>query len=144
MTTKEIIEEYYKHANAGYLAHAKEMGWIGSARPVVLQIYCEPLQRFRLAGAGHGPKQPPDEHRKRLETYFDPLPFWYPPFEEALIDETRFPLHALTQRPMAMYHSWGSQNAWLRQIHGWNRLYVPRQIAERLELVDDAHWSVGS
>ena len=27
-----------------------------------------------------------------------------------------FPLHALTQRPMAMYHSWGSQNAWLRQI----------------------------
>ena len=29
-----------------------------------------------------------------------------------------FPLHAITQRPMAMYHSWGSQNAWLRQIHG--------------------------
>ena len=27
-----------------------------------------------------------------------------------------FPLHAITQRPMAMYHSWGSQNAWLRQI----------------------------
>ena len=23
----------------------------------------------------------------------------------------------ITQRPMAMYHSWGSQNAWLRQIH---------------------------
>ncbi len=27
-----------------------------------------------------------------------------------------YPLHAITQRPMAMYHSWGSQNAWLRQI----------------------------
>ncbi len=26
------------------------------------------------------------------------------------------PLHAVTQRPMFMYHSWGSQNAWLRQI----------------------------
>ena len=38
---------------------------------------------------------------------------------------------------MAMYHSWGSQNAWLRQIHGWNRLYVPRQLAEKLDLADD-------
>ncbi len=25
---------------------------------------------------------------------------------------------------MAMYHSWGSQNAWLRQIHGKKLLYV--------------------
>jgi anaerobic selenocysteine-containing dehydrogenase len=29
---------------------------------------------------------------------------------------------------MAMYHSWGSQNAWLRQIHGKNPLYVPTRI----------------
>ena len=28
-----------------------------------------------------------------------------------------YPLNAITQRPMAMYHSWDSQNAWLRQIH---------------------------
>jgi sulfite dehydrogenase (quinone) subunit SoeA len=25
---------------------------------------------------------------------------------------------------MAMYHSWDSQNAWLRQIHTYNYLYV--------------------
>jgi anaerobic selenocysteine-containing dehydrogenase len=24
-----------------------------------------------------------------------------------------------------MYHSWGSQNAWLRQIHGRNPMYLP-------------------
>ena len=33
---------------------------------------------------------------------------------------------------MAMYHSWGSMNAWLRQIHGGNRLYMnlePGEIA---------------
>jgi Fe-S-cluster-containing hydrogenase component 2 len=30
----------------------------------------------------------------------------------------------VTQRPMAMYHSWDSQNAWLRQIHAHNYLYV--------------------
>ena len=38
---------------------------------------------------------------------------------------------------MAMYHSWGSQNAWLRQIHGSNRLYVPRAVAANLGLADD-------
>ncbi len=38
---------------------------------------------------------------------------------------------------MAMYHSWGSQNAWLRQIHGSNRLYVPRTAAENLGIGDD-------
>ena len=36
----------------------------------------------------------------------------------------RYPLDAITQRPMAMYHSWDSQNAWLRQIHSHNYLHV--------------------
>ncbi len=130
---------FYKHANAAYLAHAHDMGWIGNAAPVVLQIYCEPLQRFRLAAQGHGAKQPPAQHRDRVNTYFDPLPYWYPPFEETHVDETAFPLHAVTQRPMAMYHSWGSQNAWLRQIHGWNPLFVPVRVAEELDL-EDGDW----
>ncbi len=61
----------------------------------------------------------------------DPLPVWYPPFGDDLTDLDAFPTHALTQRPMAMYHSWGTQNAWLRQIHGVNPLYVPTAIWER-------------
>ncbi len=48
-------------------------------------------------------------------------------------------MHAVTQRPMAMYHSWGSQNAWLRQIHGSNRLFVNRAVAEKLGL-DSEDW----
>ena len=127
---------FYKHANAAYLKYAHEMGWIGGAQPVTLQIYCEPLQRFRQAARGHGAKQPPPAHRERVETYFDPLPFWYTPFEETQVDTSLFPLHALTQRPMAMYHSWGSQNAWLRQIHGWNALYVPTAVAQEIGLAD--------
>jgi anaerobic selenocysteine-containing dehydrogenase len=51
-----------------------------------------------------------------------------------MIDEEEFPLHALTQRPMQMYHSWGSQNAWLRQITGSNKMYIGRKLAERLEI----------
>ncbi|MBM3650726.1 MAG: formate dehydrogenase, partial [Alphaproteobacteria bacterium] len=113
---------YFKHANRDYLEWATALGLIDKAEPIVLQFYSEVLQRFRLAAQGHGPVQPPAEHRSRIATYFDPLPLWYMPFEEAAVDRDAFPLHAVTQRPMAMYHSWGSQNAWLRQIHGDNFL----------------------
>jgi anaerobic selenocysteine-containing dehydrogenase len=58
-----------------------------------------------------------------------PLPVWYAPFGDA--DAAfGYPVHALTQRPMDMYHSWGSQNAWLRQIRGTNVLYLPTKIWE--------------
>ena len=83
------------------------------------------------------PSVPPEKDRARIETYFDPLPFWYPPFEEARIDPGGFPLHAITQRPMQMYHSWHSQNAWLRQILGQNRLFINRATARALGLADD-------
>jgi anaerobic selenocysteine-containing dehydrogenase len=59
------------------------------------------------------------------------------PLEEAALDRDAFPLHAVTQRPMPMYHSWGSQNAWLRQIYNQNRLYVHRRTAQALGLGDD-------
>ncbi|MBL8705510.1 MAG: molybdopterin oxidoreductase family protein [Rhodospirillales bacterium] len=133
----EPSHRYYRFANKGYLDWAVKMGFLGKADPVVMQLYCEPLQKFRNAARGHGAVQPPDRDRKRIEAYFDPLPFWYPPFEGALVDDDAFPMHAITQRPMAMYHSWGSQNAWLRQIHTANRLYVNRRRATQLGLVDD-------
>jgi anaerobic selenocysteine-containing dehydrogenase len=129
-------QRYYRHANRGYLEWARELGFTDHTEQIVLQIYSEPLQRFRLAAEGHGPVQPPDHLRTRIATHFDPLPIWYMPQEEALVDGTRFPLHAVTQRPMAMYHSWGSQNAWLRQIHSRNRLHMNRRMAERLGLAD--------
>src|SRR5262245_36773024 len=127
---------YYRHANRGYLEWAQEIGFLDHTEQIVLQIYSEPLQRFRLAADGHGPVQPPDRLRARIASYFDPLPIWYTPQEEALVDGTRFPLQAVTQRPMAMYHSWGSQNAWLRQIHSRNRLHMNRRMGERLGLAD--------
>jgi sulfite dehydrogenase (quinone) subunit SoeA len=80
---------------------------------------------------------PPEMHRARIAAYFDPLPIWYEPFESAAVDTDDFPLRAITQRPMAMYHSWGSQNAWLRQILSANRLYVNRDTAARYGVVDD-------
>jgi anaerobic selenocysteine-containing dehydrogenase len=130
-------QAFYKHANKAYLEWAKEVGFIGSADPIVLQLYLEPLQKFRLAARGHGTVKPPASHRRRIETYFDPIPFWYAPFESATLKDGEHPFYAITQRPMHMYHSWGAQNAWLRQITAENRLYIQRQRAEALGIRDD-------
>ncbi len=133
-------ERYFKFANGKYLETAKDLGLIDAADPIVLQLYSEPLQRFRLAGEGKGALPAPERHRARLQAAFDPLPIWYPPQEDEVGDAASFPLHAVTQRPMAMYHSWGSQNAWLRQIHGHNPLYIPEGVAEKAGL-QDGDWA---
>ena len=130
-------QRYYKMANRSYLEFAVSMGFLAKADPIIFQLYSEPLQRFRLAARGHGAVVPPPSERKRIETYFDPIPFWYPPFGEEARDVHEYPLHAITQRPMHMYHSWGSQNAWLRQITSQNRLFVHRNLAGEHNLVDD-------
>ena len=125
---------YFKQANAAYQDFAVEMGFYDAPQPYVFQIYSEVLQKFRLAAEGHGDIQPPDHHRDRIARCFTPLPSWYAPFEGEAVDEEAFPLHALTQRPMAMYHSWGSQNAWLRQIHGHNPMFVSEALAKEHDL----------
>ena len=130
-------QRYYKHANRDYLDWAVSMGYLRSDMRLAFELYSESLQKFRLAAQGHGEVKPPQTHRARIETYFDPLPFWYPPFADGASDGSTFPMHAVTQRPMAMYHSWGSQNAWLRQIHGFNRLYMNRERAKGLGIGDD-------
>ena len=133
----EPNQRYFRHVNKDYTDFAVEMGFRVEGSHIVFQLYSEVLQKFRLAAQGHGPAQPPDGHRNRIETYFDPLPFWYAPFEGQALDEAEFPMHAITQRPMHMYHSWGSQNAWLRQIISENRLYIQRGRAKSLGVKDD-------
>ncbi len=184
---------YCRFANRDYLEWAQTMGFVASTEPVTLQLYCEALQRFRLAAQGHGAVQPPDRLRGRVARYFDPVPLWYsspsdtdfplPPGEGArplasgragegtvsrqhiedsepssgatchhgaLVpgtaalpeaeEKSEFPLSAITQRPMFMYHAWGSQNRWLRQIAARNCLYVhPVTLAEHG--IDDGDWA---
>ncbi len=189
---------YYKMANRDYLQWAHRFGFIATTEPIVLQLYSETLQKFRLAAQGHGALQPPDEHRERVATYFDPLPLWYEPFESeqneaaeqqdrilveisdsrtAIIPplphagegwgegvsasetpssgalrhllprgegNSRFPLSAITQRPMFMYHAWGSQNAWLRQITTRNWLYLHPDTGARFGIADEDWIEVSS
>ena len=125
-------ERFYRFANRDYLQTATTLGFLAAPERVVLQLYLEPLQRFRLAALGYGPVQPPDRLRAGLAAAFDPLPEANPP-EDSGPD---YPLYAITQRPAPMYHSWGSQNAWLRQIIDANELYVSRALAAAHGLAD--------
>ena len=127
---------YFKQANAAYQDFAVEMGFYDAPQPYLFQIYSEVLQKFRLAAEGHGPQQPPAHLKDRIKRCFTPLPSWYAPFEGTVVDADAFPLHALTQRPMAMYHSWGSQNAWLRQIHGHNPMFISAALAAAHDLAE--------
>ncbi|MFN7550595.1 MAG: molybdopterin oxidoreductase family protein [Pseudomonadota bacterium] len=131
---------YFKMANRDYLDWARAMGFVADAEPQVLALYAEPLQRFRLAAQGRGVLRPPDKDRARIVDHFDPLPDWHAPFEGAALGEGEFPLAAITQRPMFMYHSWGSQNRWLRQIAARNVLYVHPQTAAAHGL-GDGDWA---
>lgn len=116
---------FMRNWNREYLDFAKDKGWRQKNDPVQLAIYSDTLQSFRLAAQGKSAgRRPPENLRERITTYFDPLPFWYAPLEESATDLEAYPLNAITQRPMAMYHSWDSQNAWLRQIHSHNYLQV--------------------
>ena len=128
---------YYKFANRAYLEWAVNMGFLETSDPIVLQFYSEPVQKFRNAARGHGTVQPPAEMAHRIEEVFDPFPIWLPTFEDASGGADAFPLHALTQRPMHHYHSWGSQNAWLRQITAQNRLFIHHDTAAELGITDD-------
>ncbi len=135
---------YYKPWNSAYQDWAVKMGIIDSPQPYLFQLYVEPMRKFQRAAEGHGDRQPPEHLRDRIKETLDPLPVWYAPAEDSHIDLTEYPIHALTQRPMAMYHSWGTQNAWLRQIHGMNPLYVPSNLMQEHNLVDGEWAKVSS
>jgi anaerobic selenocysteine-containing dehydrogenase len=133
-------QQYMRNWNRDYLEFAKDVAFNGSLEPIRIHLYSPVLQSFRLAAQGkRAGKQPPDHLRARIEKHFDPLPFWSPPLEYAATDLEKYPLNAVTQRPMAMYHSWDSQNAWLRQIHSHNFLMV-NPVTAKAAGVADGGW----
>ena len=135
---------FFKPWNMAYQNWAVQTSFYESPQPYLFNIWSEPMRKFQLAAEGHGAIQPPDHLRARLIQAMDPLPIWYPPFGDLEASGWGYPVHALTQRPMDMYHSWGSQNAWLRQIRGRNFLYVPTKIWEAEGFKDGDYARVSS
>ncbi len=132
--------QYMRNWNQGYLQWAQGNGLTRYDEPINCHIYSEVLQKFRLAAQDKNPggRVPPQRLRKRIETHFDPLPFYSEPLESQLTNKHTYPLNAITQRPMAMYHSWDSQNAWLRQIHTYNYLHLHPQTAKAAGIEDES------
>jgi anaerobic selenocysteine-containing dehydrogenase len=128
---------YMKPWNMAYQNWAVDLGLFDSPQPYLFSLYVEPMRRFQRAAEGIGERQPPEHLRDQIKQVMDPLPFWYAP--DAMRDAD-YPVHALTQRPMAMYHSWGSQNAWLRQLHGRNPMYLPTRLMRENDL-QDGDWA---
>ncbi|WP_298562001.1 molybdopterin oxidoreductase family protein [uncultured Aliiroseovarius sp.] len=135
---------FYKPWNKHYQEWAVKRGIFDVESPYVFSLYVEPMRKFQLAAEGFGDRQPPDNLRARIGETMDPLPIWYEPFEEGNVDTEEYPIHALTQRPMHMYHSWGTQNAWLRQITGKNYLYLPTKLWEEHGFEDGDYATVSS
>jgi len=130
--------QYNRNINQEYLNWALDHKLIRRNDPIIMRIYSEVLQRFRLAAKGTRPGRQPatKKQRDRLLKYFDPVPFWYPPIEDGAVDTKKYAIHAITQRPMPHYHSWDSQNAWLRQVMGQNFLYINPLKAQAIGVAD--------
>ncbi|NTU43718.1 MAG: molybdopterin-dependent oxidoreductase, partial [Nitrospirales bacterium] len=130
--------KYNRTINQGYLNWAQDHKLKRDNEPIIMHFYSEVMQRFRLAAKGLRKGRQPNtpDQKQRIITYFDPLPFWYPPIEHQQVNRKQFNFHAITQRPMPMYHSWDSQNAWLRQIIGQNFLYMNGGRGEEMGLKD--------
>jgi hypothetical protein len=116
---------FMRNWNREYLDFAKEKGWRQKNDPVQLALYSDTLQSFppRRAGQDEGPpaaRRIAQAHRDLLRS----AAVLVPAARRRATDLAAYPLNAITQRPMAMYHSWDSQNAWLRQIHSHNYLQV--------------------
>ncbi|MBU6259274.1 MAG: molybdopterin oxidoreductase family protein [Burkholderiales bacterium] len=131
--------QYMRNWNKGYMEWAMRTRLRRFGEPVLIQLWSEELQSFRLAAQGkRAGRRPPEHLRARIERHFDPLPFFSLPLEALATDLQKYPLAAVTQRPMAMYHSWDSQNAWLRQIHAHNHLMVNPKTARAAGIADES------
>ena len=65
--------QYMRNWNKGYMQWAQRVRIRRFADPVILQVYSEVLQKFRLAAQGKwGKRRPPERLRSRVEKYFDP------------------------------------------------------------------------
>jgi anaerobic selenocysteine-containing dehydrogenase len=82
-----LEHQYMRNWNKGYLDFSKENALRQKNDPIMIAIYSDILQRFRLASTGKRPgAQPPPHLKERIYKYFDPLPFWYPPLEDQVTD----------------------------------------------------------
>ncbi len=83
---------YMRNWNRGYMEWAQRARMRRWGEPILVHLYSEVLQKFRLAAQGTWPgRQPPAHLAKRVETHFDPLPFYSAPLEVQATDTGEIP-----------------------------------------------------
>ncbi len=135
---------YFKQANKAYLDYRVKRGFAYNADPFTLPLYNETLQKFRLAAAGHGEVQPPQDQCERIKAFFDPLPFWYPPFEDITNDDEKYPLYAITLDPSVLRsHGPLTTAKWPEPLRNGDHLYMSRASGAEFGLQDrDWVWMI--
>ena len=84
--------QYMRNWNQGYLEWSQRNRITRYAEPILIHIYSEVLQKFRAAAQGKGLTRKPPEHlKKRVETYFDPLPFYFDTLEGQATRQAQVP-----------------------------------------------------
>ena len=140
-TSCRRAQRYYKHANRDYLEW-RGRAWASSATPT--PIVLPALQRAdaedsALPREGHGADAAAASRTATASTtYFDPLPFWYPPFEEAA--DRRRRLSAARDHAAADGHvslAGARRTPGCGRSTAQNRLYMHRARAAQLGIEDD-------
>jgi sulfite dehydrogenase (quinone) subunit SoeA len=82
---------YMRNWNADYNEWAQKVRLRRHPDPIMVALYAEVLQRFRLAAQGkrRSGGRPPEHLRERVEKFFDPLPFYYEPLENRYSEAIR-------------------------------------------------------
>jgi hypothetical protein len=122
-TSSGRVARYFKRGQRAYLDWARH-GLDRQADPIVLQLYGEPLQKFRSPPKGMAKCSRPTRVKTAIR--------WRPTSIRCRSGTAARGRDAVDARrlPAARDHAaadgdvprWDSQNAWLRQIHGDNRL----------------------
>ena len=132
-TISPRTQRYYKHGNRAYLDWARRNGLHRQAAadrlPALLRAAAEvPARRAGPWPRASRPSSTAHAHRSAISIR---CRSGTRRSRRRASTRRTFRCTRVTQRPMAMYHSWGSQNAWLRQIHGQQRaLRAPGTAAE--------------
>ena len=138
ITSCRPTQRYYKMANRAYLDCARELGFVADAPS---RSCCSSMPRRCSDSAS--PHRATARSSRRTATasasrrYFDPLPFWYEPFEQAAVDRTATFRCTRSPSGRCACTTWGSQNAWLRQIPAGTACTCIARTAASAGLADD-------
>ncbi|MFC5491354.1 molybdopterin oxidoreductase family protein [Dokdonella soli] len=113
-------------------------GWVRGRGPEPSQAVVPDAPPSRHPASSENGIRDAGGHRVSMP-FSTPSPQPSPPTKELLGERghAAYPLAAITQRPMFMYHAWGSQNKWLRQIATRNYLYMHPKTASAHGVADE-------